>query len=154
MFIFQVIGLCRVSQNEEYGLSLQMPVSRVEDSKTLSACHPRRDSLGAKTPDELQTATAHREVANEIPDESGKLEERRDESEEGRVELCSLGGQRMFLFCIVSFSGNQRGGEMSMYERGYEASITTEELKRGLRSEGSMWPSLFWEGGRGGVCCG
>lgn len=49
--------------------------------------HPIRNPLRPEAPHIRQPSTAHWEVTNQVPDQSGELEDGRDESEDGGVEL-------------------------------------------------------------------
>lgn len=51
------------------------------------AGHPGCDALGAEAAHVLQPRAAHGEIADNVPEEGGELENRRDEGEEGVVEL-------------------------------------------------------------------
>lgn len=49
--------------------------------------HPSRNALCPKPAHILQAGTTHREIADEVPDEGGELENGRYEGEDGGVEL-------------------------------------------------------------------
>ncbi len=49
--------------------------------------HPSRDALGTEATHELQARAAHGEIADDIPEEGGELEDGRDEGEQSGLEL-------------------------------------------------------------------
>lgn len=49
--------------------------------------HPGRDALGTEATHKLQARAAHREVADDIPEEGGELEDGRDEGEQSGLAL-------------------------------------------------------------------
>jgi len=51
--------------------------------------HPSRDTIRAEAGREPEARAAHREVADQIPEQSGELGDGGDEGEEGAVELCA-----------------------------------------------------------------
>ena len=52
-----------------------------------SAGHPSRNALRSKPSHELQPSATHGKIADQVPDQSGQLKDRRNEGEEGVVSL-------------------------------------------------------------------
>lgn len=52
-----------------------------------SAGHPSCNALRSKPSHELQPSATHGKVADQVPNQSGQLEDRRDEGEEGVMSL-------------------------------------------------------------------
>jgi hypothetical protein len=60
------------------------------ETRRLTNClpsHPGSNALRPEATHKLQPRAAHREVAHNVPEEGGELEDGRDEGEEGAVEL-------------------------------------------------------------------
>lgn len=59
------------------------PVSGCSEASTVSAGHPRSDTLSSESSHKLQSSATHREVADKVPEQGSQLKHRRDERQQG-----------------------------------------------------------------------